>query len=333
MISILYTLERPFQRKTYEAIDRHVDAESAYLPIVPGAIGSCDAIPEIKPENYQISAIDDTVRSVDPDVVVCNNRYRRGKHAFEREYPLVHVRHGASIGRNEVENTVEPAMQEVVDAALAPGERWADRYREAFPDRVDVSVVGIPEADDLATADPPRARRVLYAPTNYNYGGGCFPNTAEPILDLFADTEYELLFRPHPADQTEEPIRSLAERCRERIRELPNVVFDDRPTPGPALREADVLVSDYSGIVAEWLHADRPLIQLTDVVAEANEVPELGYVTSIDKLDLEAVDDLYGRGYPASISERLTSALGRLGIPMDGRAGERAAQEVVTCTQ
>ncbi len=333
MVSVLYTLERSFMRKTYQAIDRRVDAESAYLPIIPEAAGCCPEIPEVGHGGYDADVLDDAVREVDPDVVIRNHRYRRGQYAFDREYPLVHVRHGASIGRNEVENTVEPVMQEVVDAALAPGERWAERYREALPDRTRVTVVGIPEADDLVTADAPRQRRVLYAPTNHKYGGGCYLNTAERILDLFAETEYELLFRPHPVDRIEEPTRSLTEQCRERIDGLPNVRFDDRETPGPAMRESDVLLSDYSGIVAEWLHADRPLVQFTDIASEENEVPEIGYTTTAGRLDLDAVDELYEQGYPPAIEDRLSRALDELGIPMDGRAAERTAREVMACTR
>lgn len=38
MISVLYTFERQFMRKAFEAIDRHVDAESAYLPLRPEVV-------------------------------------------------------------------------------------------------------------------------------------------------------------------------------------------------------------------------------------------------------------------------------------------------------
>ena len=337
MVAILYTFDRPFMRKTFAAIDRHVEANSAYLPLRPEARGCCETIPEADadafdaddPDRIDLGAIDRRVRELDPDVVVENHRFEPDRLAFNREYPVVHVRHGASIGRGEERNTTRD-LGSFLDAALAPGDRWANRYREHFPERVRVSTVGIPEADDLVDSEPPRERRVLYAPTNHNYGGGSYLNTAERVLDVFEDSEYELLFRPHPMDRVEEPGRSLTERCRERIADLPNATFDDEGTPRESMLDADVLLSDYSGIVAEWLHTGRPLVQLTDIAAD-REVPELGYAT--DRLTLDAIDEVYERGYPPDVEVRLGERLAELGIPMDGRAGERAAAEVVACTR
>ena len=333
MPKIVYTLERPFMHKTYEAIDRHVEVDSAYVPLRPEASGEWEGVAEITPDGFDVAAIEAVIEDADPDAVVRNHRFRRGEFETDHDYPLVHVRHGASVGRGEVENTVEAEMQEIVDVALAPGERWARRYREAFDENTRVSTVGVPEADDLVDAAAPRDRRVLYAPTNHNYGGGSYLHTAEGVLDRFADSAFELVFRPHPNDRVEEPGKSLTERCRERIEGLSNVTFDDRETPTRSLREADVLVSDYSGIVVEWLHADRPLVQLTDLDAEANEVPEVGHVTSVDRLDLPTVDRLYRRGHSPEEERRRTAFVDTLGVPMDGRAGSRAAREVTTCTR
>ncbi|QLG29664.1 CDP-glycerol glycerophosphotransferase family protein (plasmid) [Halorarum halophilum] len=328
MVAILYTFDRAFMRKTFEAIDRHVDAESAYLALGPDAVGASTAIPEVVRQPDE--SVDDLVDRLDPDVVVRNHRLRPGEYGFDHERTVVHVRHGASVGRGEVETTLSH-LGDVVDVALAPGERWAERYREGFPDDVDIAVVGVPEADRLVESDRPGERRVLYAPTNHNYGGGSYLNTAEDVLDTFADTEYELLFRPHPMDRQEEPGKSVTERCRERIEDLGNVTYDGNETPGESMRAADVLVSDYSGIVTEWLHTDRPLIQLTALDADERAVPPAGYHT--DRLDLETVDDLYAHGPPGDVRERRSEFRAELGIPMDGRAGERAAAEVMACTE
>ena len=330
MVAVLYVIEREFMRKTFESIDQHVDAESAYIPVRPEAVGTCEQIPEIDVDD--LGAVDENVRSVDPDVVVYNHRFQIDDIDFHEEYPLVHVRHGASVGRGEVQTTVESTAH-AVDVALAPGERWGERYSEAYADDVRVSVVGIPEADNLVTAERPNERRVLYAPTNHNYGGGSYLDTAHAVLDLFADSDYELLFRPHPMDRIEEPGESLTAECRDRIADLPNVIFDDNSTPRDSVLAADLLLSDYSGIVAEWLHTGRPLVQFTDLAAEEKEIPQIGHVTSAEDLDLDAVDALYEQGYSERAREREAAFRNELGIPMDGRAGERAAQEVVRCTQ
>jgi CDP-glycerol glycerophosphotransferase (TagB/SpsB family) len=174
---------------------------------------------------------------------------------------------------------------------------------------------------------------VLYAPTNHNYGGGSYLNTAHDVLDMVEGTDYELLFRPHPMDRTEEPGKSLTEECRERIAEIPNAVFDERETPRESMLQADVLISDYSGIVSEWLHTGRPLVQFSDIAANDNEVPEIGFVTTGAEFDAEMLDALYERGYSEAVAEQEAAFREKLGIPMDGRAGERAAAEVTACAQ
>jgi hypothetical protein len=326
MTSILYTFDRAFMRKTYEAVDRHVDVPSAYLALGPEARGSSTTLAEVEPDDD--TSVDEAVDDVNPDVVVRNHRLRPGEFAFDTERTVVHVRHGASIGRSEVDVTLDH-LREVVDVALAPGEQWATRYREGFPDDVCVSTVGIPEADRLANSDAPGERRVLYAPTNHNYGAGSYLDTAEDVLETFADTAYDLLFRPHPMDRIEEPGKSLTERCRDRIEDLPNVTFDEAETPTESLLAADILVSDYSGIITEWLHTDRPLVQLATLAGD-RDVPAIGTVT--DELDLELVDDLYEDGLPPETRQRRDRFRADLGIPMDGRASERVATELQTCT-
>lgn len=315
-------------RKTFESINKHVSVDSAYIPLRPEARGCCDSIREIPVDD--VTAVDENVAAIDPAVVVYNHRFRVSELDFYEEYPLVHVRHGASIGRGERQVTTK-SLATVVHTALAPGTRWETQYRKEFPRSVRVETVGVPEADEFVSADAPREKRVLYAPTNHNYGGGSYTNTAEDVLETFADSEYELLFRPHPHDRTEEPGKSVTGRCKDRIAEMSNVTFDERPTPRQSMLESDLLVSDYSGIVTEWLHTGRPLIQLTDIAAPSNEVPEIGHTT--DVLDLELVDDLYNQGARERSNQYQAAFVADLGIPMDGRAGERAAKAVVTCTQ
>lgn len=316
-------------RKTMEAIDEHLDAASAYVPVIEEAVACSSTLDEVSTTPENIPAIEETIRDVDPDVLVMNSHYRLEEWSVTDEYPVVHVRHGASVGRGE-ETTTTEAFDGTVDLALAPGEQWANHYRTAFDGGVGVSVVGIPEADDLVGIDPPGDRRALYAPTNHNYGGGSYVRTAEHVLDIFAGSDWELLFRPHPMDRIEEPGKSVTETCRDRIANLPNVTFDTNDTPRESVLSADLLLSDYSGIVTEWLHTGRPLVQLTDIVAD-RDLPDLGYAT--DDLSLDLLDELYEHGYPMTVENRVRATRSDLGIPMDGRAGERAAREVIACAQ
>ena len=333
MVTILYTLDRGFMRKTFVSIDRHVDESSAVLPLRPEEGGCPQSIPVVERPIASVEDLDAAVADIDPDVVVQNHRFAAAhlgaQPSFQREYPVVHVRHGASLGRGEEVNTTRD-LGDVVDLALSPGEHWARHYREAFPEDVDVTVVGVPEADDLVDTTPPRERRVLYAPTNHNYGGGSYLRTASQVLDVFAGTDYDLRFRPHPMDRIEEPGRTVTEACKARIENLPNVTFDDTSTPRESLLWADLLISDCSGIITEWLHTGRPLIQVTDTEADV-DVPTVGFRT--DDPSLADVDRLYEHGYPEGVAADRADTLTRLGVPMDGRAGARAAREVLACTQ
>ena len=322
MTEVLYTIEFPFQAKTFEAIDPHVAASSAYLPLRPAAKGCTDEIDEIDYHFMDVGYVNRQVREIDPAVVVYNHNYRHKAIDFQTEYPLVHVRHGASIGRGTAQVDVEEVFP-LMDAALAPGEWWATQYRETGPS-LDVETIGIPEADPLVDADPPRQRRVLYAPTNTRYGEGALLNTAEHVIDVFADSEYQLRFRPHPHDALERPARQVVRQGRDRICDIPNVTFDDAWSPVESLLWADVLISDYSGIVTEWLHTGRPLLQLTAIRSATNEVPDIG--TTTDELALATVDRLYEDGHSQAERDRRDDWLDTLDIPMDGRAGERAAR-------
>jgi hypothetical protein len=326
MTDILYTFDRAFMRKTYEAIDEHTTAESAYLALGDAAEGSSSKLTEIERDGRPV---DDIVAAADPEVVVRNHRLQPGEFAFDTNRTVVHVRHGASVGRGEISVTTEH-LGDVVDVALAPGERWATRYRDEFPDDVTVSVVGVPEADPLVRSTPPRERRVLYAPTNHNYGAGSYLNTAEEVLDAFEGSEYELLFRPHPMDRIEEPGKSVTERCQSRIEDLPNVTFDKNETPGESLLASDVLISDYSGIVTEWLHTDRPFLQLANLAGD-RDVPRAG--TVVEDIDIELVEQLYDDGPSPAAVERRDQFRANLGIPMDGQAGKRVAAQIQTCME
>ena len=336
MVTVLYTFDRQFMRKTFAAIDTHLTDDAAVLWLGaddPSEVGDDGRWVSTHRSVESAAELDAAVAEIDPDVVVKNHRFESAvlddEPTYHERYPVVHVRHGASLGRGEVENTTRD-LADAVAVALAPGDRWADRYRAAFPESVRVATVGIPEADALVGTDPPRERRVLYAPTNHNYGGGSYLETAEDVLETFADTDFQLRFRPHPMDRIEAPGKSVTERCRDRIADLPNVTFDDATTPRESLLWADLLVSDCSGIVTEWLHTGRPLVQLTATAAD-HEIPAVGVQT--DDLSLSTVERVYEEGYPPGVARTVAETVADLGIPMDGRAGVRAAREVSGCTQ
>ena len=120
MVRILYTHDRAFMRKTFAAIDRHVEASSARLALGPEASEPDGPIEELSPRVADAADYDRAVFDVDPDVVVENHRFAAevldDRPEFYDSYPVVHVRHGASVGRGEVENTTEAGVVETAHA-------------------------------------------------------------------------------------------------------------------------------------------------------------------------------------------------------------------------
>ncbi len=322
---ILYIVPFGYVAKTFRAIDPHVSEATRYLATRKSARGSLDAVTELPLAGGDLS---ERVREIDPRVVVTNHREAVLEEPFVEGYPTVHIRHGASVGRGEIANSL-PELSPF-DTLLSPGSRWTEVYEAELPGSIEVVEVGMPEADAFVEHHHPANDTVLYAPTNTRFGQGAYLNTAHQVLDTFEGSSYRLIFRPHPFDQRWGAPSRLTQAARRRIDSMGNVEFDDNKTPRSAMMRSSTLLSDYSGIITEWLHTDRPLVQLT-AVKSGGDLPPLGY--QVDRLTLEAIEDVQD-GYPEPQRSTINAFVDELGIPMDGRAGERAAEalaEVEPC--
>ena len=101
-------------------------------------------------------------------------------------------------------------------------------------------------------------KRVLIAPT---WGKVCILNSCiYELLDALAKSEeYEVILRPHPEFIKREPKKAHA--LSKKVNEMPNVMYEENLLSTRTLHEADVLITDQSGIAFEYaLGTERPVL-------------------------------------------------------------------------
>lgn len=126
---------------------------------------------------------------------------------------------------------------------------------------LDVMAARLEELRNAGTADAERKgkTRVLVAPT---WGrNGLLALYGLNLLEPLARSGYELVIRPHPQSRIAEPelLRELAEG----LAAFPNITWDAAPDGLAVMKDADVLVSDLSGIVFDFAFLlERPVLTL-----------------------------------------------------------------------
>lgn len=317
-MDVLYLLSKPFMIKTFEAIDRdHWD--SRYLPTSMNTRDVDTTIDEADVD--QIGDVDQNVWNLSPQVVVTNHEILVQRYNYHDLIPTVLMHHGATVAdREELSDDVRHGF-ELCDLYLAPGEEW----RRQMNISTRIEVIGIPEADRFTSLDPPERKNVLFAPTNMEWGEGCLNRVGLDVIESFAHSEWELAFRPHPNDVYRND-DSIVEEAERKIESIDNIYLDDDRTPGEAIINSDILITDDSGIMTEWLHTRRPIIQITDIESD-RDIRTLG--VKIDEVpDVSLLDRLYDEGYHFWEQNQIDLTLSSLGIPMDGRASDRARDHI-----
>jgi hypothetical protein len=101
--------------------------------------------------------------------------------------------------------------------------------------------------------------RVLVAPT---WGkNGLFTRYGLRVIKPLADAGFRVTVRPHPQSRTAEP--ELLARLQNETRIYPNLRWDETSSPLGAIQEADILVSDISGIIFDYCFlTERPVVTL-----------------------------------------------------------------------
>jgi hypothetical protein len=193
---------------------------------------------------------------------------------LQREAGVRHIflNHGDSD-----KSTSANPVSRVYDEVWVAGPAAIDRYAAAG---IDIplqrfAVVGRPQVDGL-TVGPRRAdgiRRLLYAPTfegkyddaNYSSLETMGVALVRTILDTHADLG--IIFKPHPATgRHRSGMRAAMAQVTRLLHDAANAeqhvvaIGDDAPKLYDCFEMADVLVSDISSVVTDFLHTERPIL-------------------------------------------------------------------------
>lgn len=156
---------------------------------------------------------------------------------------------------------------EFFDAVLLSGEYQQKQVRaleslHSLPEK-DLPIVGITYMDSmkqrLETSPelPAHCTTVLLAPS---WGpSAIFSKYGSKIIDELLKTDYKIIIRPHPQSFTSE--KALLESLMTDYPESERLVWDKNIDNFDVLREADILISDFSGVIFDFtLVFDKPVI-------------------------------------------------------------------------
>lgn len=176
-------------------------------------------------------------------------------------------------------------VSRVYDEVWVAGQAGIDRYDAAGvhipPERF--AIVGRPQVEGVPVGprERPASPRVLYAPTwegiyeevNYSSLERAGPLIVESIVNQRPDIG--VTFKPHPASGSYRPGMRTAQLEVERVlRNAPNadqhLVVDAAMgiTLNDCFAAADVLISDVSSVVTDFLHTERPIIVSNPIALE-----------------------------------------------------------------
>ena len=185
------------------------------------------------------------------------------KRSKETDY-YVHILHAA----NEVTGYRMFGV-DYYDALLLSGEyqvrdtRNLEKMR-GLPEK-DIELVGVPYMDSmldrLNAADPidadENSRTVLLAPS---WGpSSIFSKFGSRIIDELLNTGYHIIIRPHPQSFTSE--KDMMEKLMSQYPDSEQLEWNRDNDNFNVLRKADVLISDFSGVIFDFsLVYDKPII-------------------------------------------------------------------------
>ena len=174
----------------------------------------------------------------------------------------IHVLHAAN----------DPSMYRMFgtdhyDALILSGDYQAKEIRQLEEMRNikprELSLCGLPYMDEMrkrlkASGDvPPHDRTVLLAPS---WGpSGILSKYGEKLIDALIKTGYKIIIRPHPQSYTTE--KDMLNRIMSKYTDESKVIWNKDNDNFEVLRQADILISDFSGVIFDFtLVFDKPLI-------------------------------------------------------------------------
>ena len=111
------------------------------------------------------------------------------------------------------------------------------------------------------------------------------------LLDPLAGSDFNVIVRPHPQSLIVE--KDMIESLKKRYQDKKNFTFDTAPDNYPSLSTADIMISDFSGIIFDYtLIFDKPVIYLSqgfdNRIYDAYDIPyELWQFESLRSFGIE----------------------------------------------
>lgn len=183
----------------------------------------------------------------------------------------IHVQHGA----NDI-SMYRMFGTDHFDALPLSGEYQVDEIRQledmrGIPHR-EAPLCGIPYMDamkkrlDAAGPVPEHKRTVLLAPS---WGkSGILSRFGESLINALIDTGYIVIVRPHPQSFITE--KEMLDNLMSKYSDTSKIIWNKDNDNFEVLRQADILISDFSGIIFDFtLVFDKPLIY-TDTKYDIN---------------------------------------------------------------
>jgi CDP-glycerol glycerophosphotransferase (TagB/SpsB family) len=189
---------------------------------------------------------------------------------------------------------------------------------------------------------PPRSARdglcVLVAPT---WGAnGLFARFGARLPQLLLDAGFDVIIRPHPQSYTSE--KEMLASLTEELAGYPKLRWDDAGDGFESMAEADLLVSDQSGIVFDYAFVfERPAITVRfpfqRAGLEASDLPgELWESTVLDKVgagldeaDLDTLPELVRRMAASADLRESIRSVKQQNLFNPGQAGATAARQIL----
>ncbi len=242
------------------------------------------------------------------------------------------------------------------DLILLPGHYHHQEFIKRFPEAKskNFKVVGWPRHDDLVTGRfkkedilsslglDPNKPTILYAPTYNAYPiGKLFPSLLGEDIDILTQlgefvvkNNCNFIIKIHPQDALvirNKNLFSIAEEYG--ICYIPKEVKGFIEDPNMHLVAADILISDISGVVTDYLALDKPIIFFdpdNEAVWKNSDIPRdwrPGFIAnSLFELFNQIETSL---AKPDQFSSRRRELTEKLFLACDGHSGQRAAETVL----
>ncbi len=284
-----------------------------------------------------------TLVDFQPDIVVVAESQAPMFRARMPNAKFVWIRHGL-ISKN---TTLHAAR--VSDFACLPSEASCEWYaKHGGRPRKDFWATGFVQMDPLFRKKklplpftiPSSHKIVLYAPT-WNPELSSVPMFKDQLVDLVraaSDDDMTIIIKPHPS--TPAILQQMVNVWRQLAKTEPHVhVIEDRSTDiAPYLKASDVLISDASSVVFQYLALNRPIILVNNPARfqSPNFDPRgIEWCWRDVGIEIDTIDDLpdaltRALAEPNAQAERRAHYRQELfGDLTDGRAADRIAKNII----